>query len=767
MKSPSDLGMAVDDWRPGQRLAIRTALHSKRPHVVIQASTGSGKSLIGAALTQLSPYRSVVLTATLGLMEQYTREFPFLYDVRGMSNYECLAARDEFQRLFPLKVRGRAVRCDDGPCRVGLTCTLKDLGCLYFDRYRSALASAHVLTNYSYWLSMRRFGRGLGLAQQLICDEAHALPEQLMAACRIEIPANMLDSKLPRKWQDWKRWALAKSEDLVPGDDDDTRYRRSRMQDTLKMLSGIDETWAWDREYDKVVFEPTIPRLLLPMLHTFDSASTIVYLSATITPAMLRLLGVPDSDVDYLALKSSFPVERRPVYLVPSARVDYRMSENAKARWYATMDAIIAKRLDRKGIIHTVSYTRQQEIMANSAYGKYMIAPQRSSEVPRAVAEFKAAKAPAILISPSVMTGYDFPYCLAPHTRVLTSDLKYVEVGSVRAGDRLAAFDEHQMTGRGRRWRETEVTRTREISRPCYKLTFEDGTEITASAEHKWLVIRSSGESAWITTKNLRCSKTYKSRVARLLDVWEKRADRQAGYLAGIFDGEGHFYQGIGAVSRGNARQVVLAMHQVDNVVLRQTIDALKLEGFKYKIYSKGARIEGCQPGFTVALVRRNEQLRLLGEIRPVRLLNKLRWDALGQIRATPCRLVQKEFLGNRCVTAMQTTSKTFIAEGLASHNCECEYQIVAKVPFPNTQSAITKARVKATEGYRDHLTVQHLVQACGRGMRAADDACETFIVDEHVRWFLEQAEDLIPSWFAESIVSTRRTIKPPPRLER
>lgn len=517
MKPPRDLQLPYDNWRPGQRLAIRTALHSKTPHVVIQAPTGSGKSLVAAALTRLSPYRSVILTATKGLMEQYGRDYgDLLYDVRGMANYECLAATDEFKTYFPLKSRSARIMCDDGPCRSGAKCTLKDNGCLYFDRYRSALASNAVLTNYSYWLSMRRFGRGLGLAQQLVCDEAHALPEQLMSACRIEIPHTIVDSKArPKSSRGWKQWAEAKIESLAPGGDDDFRHRREKLVDNLKALAAIDETWAWDTDAHATVFEPTIPRLLMPMLHTFDAASTIVYLSATITPAMLRLLDIDDADVTFMSLPSHFPLDRRPVYLVPGGRVDYRMTGDTADRWHAKMAVISQDRRDRKGIYHTVSYARQSEIVARSPQADRMIFVDRNSAHPgacrstmEAVERFKASPQDdgAILVGPQFTTGWDFP-----------------------------------MT--------------------------------------------------------------------------------------------------------------------------------------------------------------------------------------------------------------------------------DAEYQIICKVPFPNTQSAITRARVKATAGYRDHLTSQNLIQACGRIVRSDADQGETFIVDEHVNWFLEQAHDMIPSWFAESIVKTRRTVRPPERL--
>lgn len=414
MKSPRELGLPFDDWRPGQRLAIRTALYAKTPHTVIQSPTGSGKSTIAIALCAMTEGRTATLTATKGLEDQYAQVCDFLYDVRGQSNYECLAAKNELRRFFTFfRQHGHAPGCDMGPCHSGIPCTLKESGCLYYDRYRGALASQHPLTNYSYWISMRRFSKGLGPCERLNLDEAHALPEELMSNCRIEIRPGLVEGNPPKSLKGWKRWAAAKLDALAPaaGDPDDLRVRRRHLTEALTQIASMDETWAWDIQYDgSVVFEPTVPRLLLPLLYDKATAPKIVYLSATITRSTLRLLDIPDDQVTFQIMKSRFPVERRPVYLVESCRVDHKMGDIDKAYWLSRIDKIIKHRRDRKGIIHSVSYLRAQDILAASKYRGIMIAPRRASELAAAVATFRTAKAPVILLSPSIATGWNFPY---------------------------------------------------------------------------------------------------------------------------------------------------------------------------------------------------------------------------------------------------------------------------------------------------------------------------------------------------------------------
>lgn len=82
----------------------------------------------------------------------------------------------------------------------------------------------------------------------------------------------------------------------------------------------------------------------------------------------------------------------------------------------------------------------------------------------------------------------------------------------------------------------------------------------------------------------------------------------------------------------------------------------------------------------------------------------------------------------------------------------ECEYQIVCKVPFPDRRDPVTNARTIIDARYPNHLAMQTLVQAVGRGMRAADDRCETFVVDGHAIWQLNKHLDLAPRWFRRAV---------------
>lgn len=422
---PSEVGLSYPSWRPGQRRVINRILNHPTANVIaVQAPTGFGKTGIGIAIGHLSG-RTVIATATKILEDAYLRESPELTDIRGMQNYLCLAARDEHRRYFLTgRRRGspihylQSITCDHGYCHVDVKCSLRDGGCTYFDAQRTALHSARPLTNYAYWLGTRIHGRGFGSADVVIADEAHALVEQITGALRISIPKSSILHRTPRNIPAWVEWAKARAaeEGAVDVEGDQTEVeihhgRRTPASDRAsqdrRRLAGIDQSWTWEEGERAFNFEPITPARYLGALWT--PPTKLVLLSATMTKATLRTAGItPDL---WIAQPSTFPVADRPVYVVKTCRVDYRMSNSDRQYWLDRHWAIISPRLDRKGVIHSGSYARQQEIAAflDRCGVPIPVFCPSGRELSGALDEFKRFSRPAILISPAVTTGVDLP----------------------------------------------------------------------------------------------------------------------------------------------------------------------------------------------------------------------------------------------------------------------------------------------------------------------------------------------------------------------
>jgi hypothetical protein len=255
---------------------------------------------------------------------------------------------------------------------------------------------------------------------------------------------------------------------------------------------------------------------------------------------------------------------------------------------------------------------------------------------------------------------FQMSYCPVPETNILTADLRHVPAGDIVVGDRLVGFDEER-TGKGlhRRLKESVVEAVGRLTLPCYKITLSDGTEVTCSSDHQWLVSTAGRRTIWKRTEDL----TTYDRIFKVTDLWEHTEDYRTGYLAAAFEGEGHF-------CRGN----ILGFSQRENAMYDKVMAYLDQLGFTTnKVHGSGTNHD-----VTVSMIAggRTEIMRFLGQVRPQRLLDKLTLDgfSLGrQGRDEPFlhpKVTSLEFVGDREVCAIKTSTKTYIAEGLASHNC-------------------------------------------------------------------------------------------------
>lgn len=418
---PETIGLPkkFTSWRPQQGAAILHATDGNSRFRGQICPTGAGKSLSYMASAILRGGRAVILTSTKGLQSQLMRDFESigLVDVRGRNSYPCIAERDD-------------TTCDHGPCIAGLQCPMKNGGCEYYDAIHRAQRSDLVVTNYAYWMSQNRYGGGFGDSiDTLICDEAHNAPDVVSNFMTISLDKEdeVLMPFLPDRPSkltipQWKEWA----EKMLPAVQDEgtkvkadiqkgtnnrsIRRRLSQLIVLEKNLSGMKnmtDYWICDTSRYRIEFCPVWPAPYAEGA-LFLGVPRVIMTSASMCKRTVSMLGVVD-DYNELEFQHSFPLERRRLIHVPTVRMNYRTSDAEMRLWVSRIDQILRGRQDRKGIIHTVSYKRAETVMMNSRYMRNMIDHQAKG-VESAVKLFKRAKAPAYLVSPSVTTGFDFPY---------------------------------------------------------------------------------------------------------------------------------------------------------------------------------------------------------------------------------------------------------------------------------------------------------------------------------------------------------------------
>jgi uracil-DNA glycosylase family 4 len=261
--------------------------------------------------------------------------------------------------------------------------------------------------------------------------------------------------------------------------------------------------------------------------------------------------------------------------------------------------------------------------------------------------------------------------CVHPATRVLTSDLRWIPAGDLEVGQELIGFDEDVQTDyQGRHWRRSEVTTTSRTTKPVYKVTLEDDSEIVCSDDHMWLVEKYGYRTkTWITTKDLAKRTNHLSKyitwMHKFVEPWDEASSREAGYLAGWLDGEGHVHPQDG-----------VGWGQVNGETADYVAQQFKGFGFEVGYSERPASTHPHSGGPTQAarkyrLGGRRVGLRALGMFRPVRLLPKASglWEDK-RCRADKVLVTKVEYIGEEEVVVLNTSTRTYIAEGFMSHNC-------------------------------------------------------------------------------------------------
>lgn len=269
--------------------------------------------------------------------------------------------------------------------------------------------------------------------------------------------------------------------------------------------------------------------------------------------------------------------------------------------------------------------------------------------------------------------------CLAPKSRVLTSDLKWVAIGDCLVGDKLLAFDEFNTGPKFklgapsgyRHWRIATVLKTETVMLPSYRLVFSDGTEIICSENHKWLVGKNRG-LRWLSTKNWNTTigrRIQKAWVLKILPVIEKEDTYESGWLGGFADGEGHYH---GSAHKGGGSWAV-SLHQSRGTIIDYAEKLLQ-----NRKYSLRREHRHKPPYKEMVFLHINggmaETFRFLMSHRPERLIENLvkgiERKSIYTRKKQYVSVERMEYIGVQEVVALKTDTHTYIAEGLASHNC-------------------------------------------------------------------------------------------------
>ncbi len=420
---PSEIGLPAkyNQWRRGQEDGIQFMLESEKRISVLAAPTGWGKQGAVLAFAKLSEKATCIVTASRGLQDQYVREGKALglVDLRGKNNYPCNMRAD--------------YTCEEGS---HARCPYKgSMACPASQAETRASISNLVVTNYSKWCHSKRYSSGMAHFEQVIFDECHEMPEALAQVMQVvlgdrEIEEDLLMQFPPRAEAEnmvaWKPWAqkarLVAEVALIAARNkiDCAKPKPSWVKNyihirnlnrKLNVLAAASvKDWvvddSSDRKYPGYQFDPIRPgkyaeaALLLKV-------PRIVCISATVRPKTMYLTGIKKDTFDFIEFDSDFDPNRCPMYYIPTQRVDARHPDIKVL--LNCLDRIISRRLDRKGIIQSVSFDRQQQVEISSRHRNRFILNHKGEAPTEKIEQFRDSGPGTYLVSPSVGQGYDFP----------------------------------------------------------------------------------------------------------------------------------------------------------------------------------------------------------------------------------------------------------------------------------------------------------------------------------------------------------------------
>lgn len=426
----------VESYRPHQMDAVGSVLDAFKyvDVVILDAPTGSGKTLIGETIGRLMQTPRVYCCTEKSLQDQFMRDFPDAKLLKGRSNYPTINQRDRFH---PEDYLGH-VSCEDCQWSITKSCDLcpTKFVCPYETAKMDALHAEVAVLNTSYLLTECN-GPGRFSKQRLvIVDEADTLESSLMNHVSVDVTEKRLSRygwEVPShvtvsdSWREWIGLHLPDIDhrlsglDVVSGNLGVLREAKflSQLKQRLQNIDvGLgDGYWAYTGRGAKdfpgrgVAFRPARVDLLGQQYLWRHSQKWLLMTATPISSQeMMSSLGY-DKQYETVRLPNTFPVENRQVFFRGSVSMSFKNRENNA--WDQMAEAItkdLSRHRDDRVLIHTVSYGLADHLTAylSKKSGRKFITYRNAQGRVGALAEYLDTPA-SVLIAPSMGRGVDLP----------------------------------------------------------------------------------------------------------------------------------------------------------------------------------------------------------------------------------------------------------------------------------------------------------------------------------------------------------------------
>ncbi|MDD4986469.1 MAG: ATP-dependent DNA helicase [Dehalococcoidales bacterium] len=492
--TPASLGLpaAFTEFRPAQLQALERIKASTKRFILLQAPTGSGKSLIVAAAQRLLRTRFLYTCTTKQLQAQFVEDFAYdlegkeyAVELKGRANYPTRRYPHLFPRINASMCTGKKEVhcrwCCDGNCappdiedeEKQDKCYAK-LECPYRMQKARAAGAELAVVNTALFLNEANYIGQFSGWPWLVLDEADLLESSLMNFVEVEITRRWIDrlglQPPARKTvqEAWIEWASTVALPAINSEVDNLAksygvedMKRERELERMKgkldfFLQEVSQAgkWVFLPDEERWTFKPVFVSKYADQ-HLWRHAERFILMSATIISPdeMAHSLGIPRDEIDFIDLPSTFPPERRPIYFLPAANLTKKTENIERPKAIATLDRILDEHPHQKALVHTVSYGYAQQTVNTSKHRNRMLTYDQAKDRESKLEEFKRAPNGTVLVASSMERGVNLPGDLCRVAVVM-------KVPFLNLGDKQISTRLHSDKKSGQLWYNVSAIRT-------------------------------------------------------------------------------------------------------------------------------------------------------------------------------------------------------------------------------------------------------------------------------------------------------------------
>lgn len=452
--------------------------------VWLDAPTGTGKTLIAELVRRMLDVPAWYICTTKSLQDQFARDFDYAKVLKGRSNYPTL------DQPYPEYTASDCTKSgsDDGFCH-----WCPDVhDCPYEMAKAAALKSKIGIINTSYFMvEANNVGKTKG-RKLVIADECDTLESELMGFVTYEVSAarlNRLKLHAPRKGVHKKTiiaWlvdelipAIETELNLMPRESADVKVIRDRysltslkedsvrvaldLQQELDDAEGIEgfggdedtgSNWVRDNDAGPLVLKP-VKVNHYGHANLWQHGHKWLCMSGSIISSdeMNTSLGVYEAGLKAVTVTvpMTFPVENRPIKVLPVARMSHKEKETAWPVMAKAVTRVMERHPNDRILVHTVSYALSQYLYDNLRNSGRVLTYKSSFERDSVLAKYRRSSG-AVLLAASMDRGIDLKHddCRV----VVLAKIPFPNLGDRQVGARLRSGRDGQV------WYDVQTIRT-------------------------------------------------------------------------------------------------------------------------------------------------------------------------------------------------------------------------------------------------------------------------------------------------------------------